>query len=638
MYQAPRPSGTLVVATSTVVVGEIPGEPPGFVDRAELAELACLLDRRGRAAVCAGGRGVGKSALAAAYARNAIADAGPAVVVWVSGETEVALLAGLTLLAHRANLSVDGEDIAQAASRARDYLSGLGVPGLLVVDNAENPDLVARWLPTGVACQVLLTSTDQTFTALAAPVPVGPYTRAQSATYLTDRTGLGDPAGADRIADALGDLPLALAQAVGVITAQHLTYARYLDKLAAAPLGRALPAAPGYPRGLAEAIHLSVQATTDRHPHAAPVLDVLAVLDPNGITRTLLTDLLASPADAAHPAVEPLTVDDVDDVDDIVGVLATASLITVTADASGVVMHRLVARSLRENQPPGGIAAVLKRTATGLRSAIPGEHAPPPEPAFVADLTSQTLALLDHTGRPELTSDTAQGLCHAATAVGVWLYAVGAYADMLTIDEATLTARERVLGPDHPDTLASRNNLALGYQAVGRHGEAITLHEATLTAMERVLGPDHPDTLNSRNNLAVDYRAVGPPRRGDHPARGDPDRYGAGPGPRPPRHPELPQQPRRRLLGGRPPRRGDHPGRGDPDRPGTGPGPRPPRHPELPQQPRRRLLGGRPPRRGDHPGRGDPDRPGAGPGPRPPRHPELPQQPRRRLPGGRPPR
>jgi DNA-binding transcriptional MocR family regulator len=31
---------------------------------------------------------------------------------------------------------------------------------------------------------------------------------------------------------------------------------------------------------------------------------------------------------------------------------------------------------------------------------------------------------------------------------------------------------ERVLGPDHPDTLTSRNNLALAYQAVGRHDEA----------------------------------------------------------------------------------------------------------------------------------------------------------------------
>jgi Tetratricopeptide repeat len=33
---------------------------------------------------------------------------------------------------------------------------------------------------------------------------------------------------------------------------------------------------------------------------------------------------------------------------------------------------------------------------------------------------------------------------------------------------STLAARERVLGPDHPDTLASRNNLATAHRAAGR--------------------------------------------------------------------------------------------------------------------------------------------------------------------------
>jgi hypothetical protein len=62
---------------------------------------------------------------------------------------------------------------------------------------------------------------------------------------------------------------------------------------------------------------------------------------------------------------------------------------------------------------------------------------------------------------------------------------------------------ERILGPDHPDTMKSRNNLANAYQSAGRAAEAIPLHERTLADRERILGPDHPDTLNSRNNLAV---------------------------------------------------------------------------------------------------------------------------------------
>ena len=69
-------------------------------------------------------------------------------------------------------------------------------------------------------------------------------------------------------------------------------------------------------------------------------------------------------------------------------------------------------------------------------------------------------------------------------------------------------ARERVLGPEHPDTLSSGNNLAAGYRAAGRIDDAIRLYEQTLEVSERVLGPEHPDTVVSRNNLATSYRAA----------------------------------------------------------------------------------------------------------------------------------
>ena len=66
-----------------------------------------------------------------------------------------------------------------------------------------------------------------------------------------------------------------------------------------------------------------------------------------------------------------------------------------------------------------------------------------------------------------------------------------------------------MLGPDHPNTLTSRNNLAYAYQSAGQLDQAIPLFQATLTDFERVLGPDHPDTLNSRNDLAGAYQSAG---------------------------------------------------------------------------------------------------------------------------------
>ena len=50
------------------------------------------------------------------------------------------------------------------------------------------------------------------------------------------------------------------------------------------------------------------------------------------------------------------------------------------------------------------------------------------------------------------------------------------------------------------------------YQAAGRTDEAIALHEQTLAAMERTLGPDHPSTVSSRNNLGHGLPGRGPHR------------------------------------------------------------------------------------------------------------------------------
>jgi hypothetical protein len=51
-----------------------------------------------------------------------------------------------------------------------------------------------------------------------------------------------------------------------------------------------------------------------------------------------------------------------------------------------------------------------------------------------------------------------------------------------------------VLGHDHPDTLTLQDNLAGAYRYAGRLEQAIPLYERTLADRERVLGPDHPDT------------------------------------------------------------------------------------------------------------------------------------------------
>ncbi|CUS15401.1 unnamed protein product, partial [Tuber aestivum] len=61
----------------------------------------------------------------------------------------------------------------------------------------------------------------------------------------------------------------------------------------------------------------------------------------------------------------------------------------------------------------------------------------------------------------------------------------------------------KVLGPDHPDTLESLNNLALVLRNQGKYGESEGMHRRAIEGFEKVLGPDHPNTLKSLNNLAM---------------------------------------------------------------------------------------------------------------------------------------
>ena len=53
------------------------------------------------------------------------------------------------------------------------------------------------------------------------------------------------------------------------------------------------------------------------------------------------------------------------------------------------------------------------------------------------------------------------------------------------------------------------NNLADSYQDLGRRAEALKLREETLALRQAKLGPDHPLTLASRNNLAGAYYSAG---------------------------------------------------------------------------------------------------------------------------------
>ncbi|MFE4634868.1 tetratricopeptide repeat protein [Streptomyces sp. NPDC056773] len=89
------------------------------------------------------------------------------------------------------------------------------------------------------------------------------------------------------------------------------------------------------------------------------------------------------------------------------------------------------------------------------------------------------------------------------------LFGMGEPAEAIRLLRQTLEDRAHVLGPEHPDTLTSRNDLACALDGTGEHAEAVGLLRQTLDDRTRVLGPEHPHTLASRDSLGLALDGLG---------------------------------------------------------------------------------------------------------------------------------
>jgi tetratricopeptide (TPR) repeat protein len=494
------------------VVGDIPQVPPGFQPR---AGLLAELDRAGGPVVRAvtGIQGAGKTQLAAAYARAKLA-AGWRLVAWVNAADPGALGAGLAAVAEELGLADGrtGRGGGDAGRAVRDWLERDGRRCLVVFDNALDPDGIRPLLPACGSARVLITGSRRPVAGLGAGVPVDVFSPDEALAFLAELTGLADTAGARALARELGYLPLALAQAAGAIAAQDLAYWTYLGRLRAMPAGASLTREEGqpYPRRVTEAIMLSLDSVRagDRAGVGTRIMEITSVLSAGGVRRELLHHagragvLTAGDERADVPA---------DLVDTALARLAERSLLTFSLDGETVIAHHLVMRVVRDALAhTERLTAVCRNAACVLRSRARSLVRSPDRPA-VRDIAGQVAALQDTAGPAgEAGGELAGAMLRLRSWALYYLAVLGDSAPQaISAGEAVAADSARMLGPGHPDTLASWDNLAIACQEAGRTAEAIRLHERALAGRVRALGPEHPDTLASRNNLAIACQQVG---------------------------------------------------------------------------------------------------------------------------------
>ena len=479
----------------------------GFVKRQEQDELFdAVFARSEPRTVLTGMRGSGKTQLAAAVAARCEEEGWP-LVAWIHAASRKEIIAGLYEVALRIGINAPNSiPLEVIVQRLLDQLrSANGSNSLFVFDNVENPGDLRDLIPEGTGVRALITTTRHLdWDGLGwLRCTVGAFDREQSISLLCEHTGDTHREVADRIADALGDVPVAIAQAVA--TAQQGGYALsgYLDRLSNHPLDSSISRLEGddYPNAVGIALLMAYEQVLEQLRTKPPQQERIAVS---------LLDALSLLAASGVPTHWLLRLDDDSDaVRDTLSFLKGAAIFQESSDGDKTIIHRLQGHVYRETYLNDQKKLGEARTcAASVLSGIDVDRL-----ENVEQRRQETHHLIE-----QLLSVTSQNYSHSLFSepqVSSKLADTLEYATSLGMSQLALCLTESVtqtcdaLGPHDPDTLASRNNLAGAYRASGRLDKAIALYEQTLEDSIRILGPDHPSTLTSRLNLAGAYRAAG---------------------------------------------------------------------------------------------------------------------------------
>ncbi|SDT67396.1 Cellulose biosynthesis protein BcsQ [Streptomyces sp. TLI_053] len=555
-------------------VQELPPRLPTFTGRMRLLEAV----RDGFTAdsdaapvqVLYGIGGVGKSQAAIEYAHRFAA--GYDVLWWVPAQQPAVIPQKLAELAPGLGLETDG-DVTRTARAVLDALAS-GRPyhrWLLLFDNAEDPELLDPWLPAaGPGGHVLVTSRDRRWARRPGRTEVEVFDRAESVELVRHFNSGVERADAERIAELLGDLPLAVGQAAAWLQETPMpaaTYADLLDETLTDILDRSVRGTPvavaaeeeaddgGGPAGrgaAAEGLNATATAATWRiagsdlrriNAPAARLLEVCGFLGPEAIP----IPILYSPPVIEAIGLPPGTSDHRLEVGEILRTCNQFNLARYDHTAGTLVVHRIVQALLREQVGEADRARVRGAAHRALALADPGDPDTPHQwpryaellphlwPSGAADSTDpavrqwivNSVRYLWRRSLHDAGRELAEGVLARWREAGPQGTEADVKVQLLRVQlgniqrslglvrEAYETDRDafdrltELVGRDHPDTFPAATSLGGDLRHLGRYQEARELDEVTLAAARRVLGSDHRRTLMVENNLAVSIMLVG---------------------------------------------------------------------------------------------------------------------------------
>lgn len=539
-------------------VGVIPPLAPGRLDRPADQSLdtavAAQVDPFVVCQLLVGLGGVGKTQLAASLAERWWREQRIDLLVWVTATSRTSVQTRYAQAADEIT-GVDSIDPQRGAERFLAWLSETGLRWLLILDDLTDPaDVTGLWPPITASGRTVVTTRRRDSALLDGRdvIDVEVFTADEAMTYLRRKLGydLHRLDEAEALAVDLGRLPLALAQAATYIIDQDLTCAGYRRRLTRRRLSTLVPQVlPDDQRtAVANTWALSIDiADAATGGIAGPLLQLAALLDPNGIPQSLFTARAITGYCAQRIGQR---IDD-EDTRDAIRALRRLSLVTTAkaddragsvgdhrdTDTDVVQVHALLQRAVREVVPDGhqaelaiagadallevwpeierdaAHAQLLRANGTALRNvadeALWSGHGPhhmlyrigrsfgntgqlPAAVDYFADLNATAIDRLgaEHPDSLTTTNDLAY-----------WRGKAGDPAAAVTALEHLLAMRHSVHGAEHPDTFIARHNLAIWRGAAGHPADAARELETLLADQANVLGSDHADTLATRHSL-----------------------------------------------------------------------------------------------------------------------------------------
>ncbi|MCK9922106.1 FxSxx-COOH system tetratricopeptide repeat protein [Frankia sp. AgPm24] len=480
---------------------DVPARNPAFMGReSQLAELRERFVGAGaaptRTLVLQGLGGVGKTQIAVEYAYRF--DVSYDLVYWVGCDQPALIRGSLAALADQLHLPErPGRDAVA------DVLNALrrGVPyrrWLLIFDNADNPDDIVDLLPHGPG-HVLITSRNQRWQGRQTRLEIGVFSRAESIAMLCRRASSLTEQIADQLADALGDLPLALEHAGAWHAGSGISAHAYLQHLKRSPRPLLLEGEiPTYPRPVALTWLLSVERLREQQPVAARLAQLCAFLGPEPISLQIFAGS-DNPPDLSDPEDQALR--DVATLEIAVRHVTEHALVRlVQKDGEPCLeMHRLVQAVLRDDLTPQRRSDVRGRVHALLAAADPADPDEPKAWPGYTRLHPHILASRAVRSPSPMVIGLIRNLVRS-------LYTQRRFSSSRDLASEALTVWRDRFGEDDWRTLQIALDLADNLRALGEPEQAYQLDEAARSGLVRGLGRDHELSLRAARALGGDLR------------------------------------------------------------------------------------------------------------------------------------